>query len=125
MPQIGERQVIEYRISRSALETEYSVVTSPITEVMVEAVIWGVAGGLAFKASKAFAAALISSGAVLETGIASYLLDTRAAEIEGYLNTIKADDANGVVIKQEFIYMYMSGSGTGWYESANPVVSTY
>lgn len=109
---IGEEKTIKTYVSKAQLEAELGVLTY-VTPVMVSGAA-GYIGGLVKSAAS-------KGGVGLIIGALGVTLQARKAEIQRCLEKIAANNASGIVITDNFKYMYMNGSGTGWYNISTSI----
>jgi len=123
MPAVGDTKTITEYISKAELEKEISL--AKITDYIVQksALIIGTAIGAKVKGVLgAIGGAL---GADLGKDSLTLAIKSQSATLKGYLSKIKENNAKGIKVTQTARYSYMSGSGTGWYRSGQPKITTY
>jgi len=65
--------------------------------------------------SKKTSSPIIAAGITAVRGATTAIITQRRAELTALLQDIINRGAAGVLVKDYFTYMYMNGSGTGWY----------
>ena len=124
MPSIGERKTVTHKFSKSDINSEIDFLESKITRTLTKAGLAYIATVTGAKVTEKLAG-VVASSLVISNSITDYLYDNRLSTMKDYLKDLKEDSADGVKLEVPMIYMYQSGSGTGWYKAGNPEVSTY
>lgn len=127
MPSVGETKTITYRKSKSALQSEYDYQSSSIDAIIDAGIIGAIATGIALILGADGDIAIIIGGFAGGAGSQAISLGIEGNEedLRDALEEVKLRNANGIQVKQQFRYTYMSGSGTGWYVSSAPRITYY
>lgn len=121
MPNIGETMTVETTMSKGDIESQVGVLSVIDSKFLSQ--VETILGGAALRA----AGATLVGGtiALLSLAVLQEAMREQEASLTTSLQLIRDGGANGIIVTTPYIYMYMSGSGTGWYLDGSSSITTY